>query len=179
MTKWLLSTLVLLALLLPPVLAQTEPDASSVLYITRYSLVNDKTDVYGLFDLGSKPSVRLISPSATGGRLQLVLHGKQYAGPANKPFALIASFEDVSGRVFSESQPYSFTPDTNNPGVFWFRDLEGIAGLYGSQAIAIPVPYGTTVINLRGDDLQTPESPNQLLGYVSHIILPEEPENKQ
>jgi hypothetical protein len=153
--------------------AQTAPEMPDVLYITRYQLATDRAHVYGLFDLGEKPSVRIVYPSARGGKLRLQLHGRHYTAPAAKPFAMYAGFEDVTGRVFYRTARIAFSPPVQNIAPQWFFGLEQVVGLYGSQIVEIPVPPGTTVINLMGDEDQSAVSPNQLLGYISRLQIHE------
>lgn len=155
-----------------PVLAQEAPSQAEVLYITRYQLASDRSLVYGLFDLGSKPSVRIILPTLNTGKLRFQLHGRHYLAPVEKHFSVSVGFEDVSGRVFAQSPKFPFSLTTQRPSPVWFADLEGVAGLYGNQPIEVQVPPGTTVINLLADDETMAVSPNQLLGYISHIQMP-------
>lgn len=152
--------------------AQTDTDEPAIQYITQYQVATPEAPVYGLFDIGLKPSVRLVVSSLQGGKLKLDLHGMHYLAPVAKPFKVMATFEDVTGTVFQESAPYTFTASHQKLSPTWFTGLERIAGYYGSQHIEIPVPPGTSVINLLGDDTQPATSPNQLVGYVSHIQLP-------
>lgn len=142
------------------------------LFVTEYRLAVDNSPVYGLFDLGSKPSIRLVAPALNGGKLKLQLHGKHYQSPGAKPFSISASFEDVSGRVFDQSSKIAFVPAKQTSSPRWFKGLESVVGLYGSQVVEIAIPPGTSVINLLGDDDTLSDSPYQLIGYVSHITGP-------
>lgn len=152
--------------------AQPAADEAPIQYITQYQAGNQSVLVYGLFDIGQKPSVRLVTSALQGGTLKLDLHGMHYLAPIAKPFKLIVTFEDVTGTVFAESAPYTFNNVNQKLTPTWFTGLEHIAGYYGSQHVEIPVPPGTSVINLLGDDSQHAVSPNQLVGYVSHIQIP-------
>lgn len=161
----------LLGLLLLPMaqaklLAGNELDT---LYVTRYQLAVDNSPVYGIFDLGARPSVRISTPDSRGGKLRLLLHGRYYAAPLAKPFSLIVAFEDVTGRVFQQPSPFAFAPEKETSNPQWFHGLDDIAGLYGNRLVEVPVPPGTSVINLLGDDGNASASPYQLMGYVSHL----------
>jgi hypothetical protein len=128
-----------------------------------------ESTVYGMFDLGNKPSVRLPLGASSTGRMRFLLHGRHYAAPLGKPFSVRVAFEDVTGRVFSESKPMTFTPPSDHILPRWFDDLTGVAGLYGEQVVTLPIPAGTTVIDFLGDDLEPGSSPNTLVGYISSI----------
>ncbi len=151
---------------------QTPDENNATLYITQYHLASSDSPVYGLFNIGTKPSVQLVAPSLNGGILKLKLHGKHYLMANRQPFSVMVSFEDESGKVFSQSAKYTFSPDKQNTDPHWFLGLQNIAGLYGSQSVNIPVPPGTSTIDLVGVEGQS-TSPNQLVGYVSDIILPQ------
>lgn len=92
-----------------------------------------------------------------------------------KPFSVSAGFEDVTGRIFQESPRYAFEPSAATSPPQWFASLEEIVGMYGSQDIRIQVPPGASIINLRGEDGESSRSPNQLLGYISHLQLSTNP----
>jgi hypothetical protein len=149
------------------------PAQQSAVYITEYQLSEDKSLVYGVFDLGNKPSVKFIVSSPQGGKLTLQLHGRYYHLPIEHPFSIRASYEDVTGRVFQESDKIVFDPvKQGGSAPKWFNLLDNIAGLYGNQSITLQVPAGTSVVNVMADDETTPVSPNQLMGYISHIKIP-------
>lgn len=170
--KRFLSLLLLVLMLCGLSVAQSATDEPSVQYITQYQLTADNSPVYGLFDIGEKPSVRLVTGNINGGTLKLQLHGRHYLEPIAKTFSMSVTFEDVTGRVFQQSSSFGFVQAKQATVPRWFLGLENIAGLYGNQTIDIPVPPGTSVINLVGDDGGASPSPNQLVGYVSHIQLP-------
>lgn len=171
--KRLFLTLALLIGIAGLSLAQEAAGPDPVMYVTRYQLSAEPVPVYGLFDLGSKPSVRLVVPSLEGGVMRLRLHGRHYVTPVQKPFSVTAAFEDVTGRVFQQSAKIVFEPASQPTMPRWFRHLENIAGLYGGLEAEVRIPPGASVVNLLGND-ENPASasPNQLVGYVSHIVLP-------
>ncbi len=150
------------------VLAQPAPN-ESVVYITSYQDAETHQTVYGVFDLGERPSVRVLNPLKGAGRFLLRLHGKYFTGPVANAFAMKLRFEDVTGRVFNESPGEIFLLNKQPSSPHWFAELTHIAGYYGQQEITFSVPYGTTVLNILGDDTTQATSPNQLLGYVSHF----------
>lgn len=160
-------------LLCTVVFAQAAPEGKSIQYITQYQLASDRSPVHGLFDLGNKPSVKIIYPSLQGGKIRFQLHGRHYLSPVGRGFSVSASFEDVTGRVFQQSDKISFKSADLNPQ--WFTALENLVGLYGNQSVEIKVPPGTSVINLLGDDEASAVSPNELLGYISHLQIPTQP----
>ncbi len=172
--KYFIALVLFALLIVAPARAVTPdaPDGQPIQYITRYQLMSDKADVYGIFDIGNKPSVKLVYPSLNGGRLRIRLHGRHYQHPVINTYAIYAGFEDVTGRVFQTSSQVEFKGTTTGTTPTWFSQLEKIAGLYGDQTLEITVPPGTSIVNLYGDDLQNAASPNQLLGYISHLQYP-------
>lgn len=145
-----------------------------VLAISQYQLTSDKAAAYGLFDIGNKPSLRIIFPESRWGKIKLQLHGRYYTSANTKPFSVVASFEDASGKIFQQSKKLSFTVPKGviSPSPVWFSGLDKVAGCYGSQIVEINVPVGTAVVNIMGDDNQPAGTPNQLVGYISHIQIP-------
>ena len=173
----LLTGTVAILLGLPITLAQIDSSAPAPIgYITRYLVDAPKRSteaVYGVFDMGSKPSVRITTESTAGGELTLNLHGKHYRSPSLNTFYVKALYEDVSGRGFDESDWVAFEPMKQDNDPTWFTRLNGISGLFGEQTIRIRVPYGTSVINLVGRAKSAEDNaPNTLLGYVSQIQAP-------
>lgn len=163
----------LLALVLPGsiALAQDDGEGSGVSAITVYALAKDNSPVYGVFDLGMKPSVRVLFPNASGGKMRFQIHGRHYVGPVPKGFNVLLGFEDVAGKTFAQSKPVTFLPEKQSTSAVWFKDLDGLAGLFGSASFEVQVPAGTAVINVMGDDPEMTASPNHLMGYLSHIEL--------
>src|SRR5262249_43816626 len=145
--------------------ADITPENQSTLYITRYQTTGNQAPVYGLFDLGDKPSVKIVANSPNGGTMTLRLHGRFFHMAVEHPFALRITFEDVTGRVFGEAPKIEFQGEKQGTSPTWFAQLENIAGYYGDQNVTVKIPAGTSVINLLADDDETTVSPNQLMGY--------------
>ena len=164
----------LLVGMMPPVMAQDElpppPDALLVQqYITQYEVNNSNVPIFGVFELGHRPSCVLHLPSSRGGVLMLKVHGRVYQKAVMAPFFIWFAFEGNDGSVTQESNQFSFTPSESNSQPTWFKDTENIAGYYGDQTLAIDVPRGTEAVWILGENDSLSTYPNQLLGYVSHF----------
>jgi hypothetical protein len=149
--------------------AQSAPEAATVLAITEYRLSLDNEKVYGLFDLGDRPSLRFPFPNPNGGKIRFRLHAQHFQSPVNRSFSVVISYEDVTGREFEKTNALPFNLDKQNLSPEWFSGLENIAGLYGGEIIEVNVPPGTVTINMIGDNGGASASPNELLGYITHI----------
>lgn len=149
-----------------------------VQYITRYDVSRpdsvEDSAVYGMFDIGQKPSVVITTHATDGGLISFQLHGKHYRTPALTRFYVQARFEDVTGRIFEESSWVAFDAVSSAPASpMWFQGLEEVSGLFGQQPIRFSVPYGTSAIHLVGRaHLEDKPAPFTLLGYISHIQAP-------
>jgi hypothetical protein len=157
-----------------PVKAQEElppqPDALLVQqYITQYDVVGSAFPVFGVFELGHRPSCVIHLPSSRGGSLSLKLHGRVYQKAVMAPFFIWFAFEGDEGSIIQESSQFSFTPSESDNRPTWFKDTENTSGFYGDQPLTIDVPKGTEAVWILGENDTLSTYPNQLLGYVSHF----------
>jgi hypothetical protein len=146
--------------------------ADNVLFLSKYELSADRQAVFGLFDMGNKPSIRIVLPSkpSANKRARFELSGKYFKKPNLAPFSLVAVFQDASGKsipqtvkiVFDGTQYSSKYPE-------WFYGMERVAGQYGRQPVEISIPNNASILDLTVVPSSAVKPANALVGYLSRL----------